>query len=461
MHPTIYDRKKITKMNRDEFIVCREYAAMDLAFSMYNLHENLDENSENADFYGASEKGYYDWFTRVIGELLAATDDGDARGQLEAAAAAEAELKGLRKENIKRMEFFTALTDRLVAYEYVLNRYELKFAPEEKLDEFLRANSEDAFLNKVISYLTLERDRKIFGTKLQEIIGEVPVQMTKNKLFELIDRAFTLYLDSDETSLDELIYMLRMAGLTYVFYDYINEYPTLGEPLRDFESVDLKTMTESDYDRLRDEIFTLSGKLEFIMDFYYELQRCVNDALSLCIVRKWLPEDDALMDRSERRAITACLGDVIDDDTFTPLEGRIESVAERLHAQMSGVEAPDMNAEEEEEYLDVATLARLLSNSIFAEIDPLFVEEKTVTKELIKEKEDVLFGELTRVFKESQKPVKKAVMAKILEKLPPFLTDQAAIEEYIRLNLFNCRDKAEKCAVMAIITEMMEEDKQR
>ncbi len=93
MHPTIYDRKKITKMNRDEFIVCREYAAMDLAFSMYNLHENLDENSENADFYGASEKGYYDWFTRVIGELLAAIDDGDARGQLEAAAVAEAELK--------------------------------------------------------------------------------------------------------------------------------------------------------------------------------------------------------------------------------------------------------------------------------------------------------------------------------------------------------------------------------
>ena len=460
-------------MNRDEFIVCREYAAMDLAFSMYNLHENLDENSENADFYGASEKGYYDWFTKVIGELLAATDNGEARGQLEAAAVAEAELKGLRKENKKRMEFFTVLTDRLVAYEYVLNRYELKFAPEEKLDEFLKANPEDTFLNKVISYLTLERDKKIFGTKLQEIIGEVPVQMTKNKLFELIDRAFTLYLDSDETSLDELIYMLRMAGLTYrvgyadtdeadhaadasSFCDYINEYPMLGEPLRDFESVDLKTMTESDYDRLRDEIFTLSGKLEFIMDFYYELQRCVNDALSLCIVRKWLPEDDALMDKSERRAVAACLGDAIDDDAFTPLEGRIESVAERLHAQMSGVEAPDMNAEEEEEYLDVATLARLLSNSIFAEIDPLFVEEKTVTKELIKEKEDVLFGELTRVFKESQKPVKKAVMAKILEKLPPFLTDQAAIEEYIRLNLFNCRDKAEKCAVMAIITEMME-----
>ena len=169
----------------------------------------------------------------MIGELLAATDDGDARGQLEAAAVAEAELKGLRKENIKRMEFFTALTDRLVAYEYVLNRYELKFAPEEKLDEFLRANPEDAFLNKVISYLTLERDKKIFGTKLQEIIGEVPVQMTRNKLFELIDRAFTLYLDSDETSLDELIYMLRMAGLTYGFYDYmLVKYKTKLEQIK-------------------------------------------------------------------------------------------------------------------------------------------------------------------------------------------------------------------------------------
>ena len=106
----------------------------------------------------------------------------------------------------------------------------------------------------------------------------------------------------------------------------------------------------------------------------------------------------------------------------------------------------------------VATLARLLSNSLFAEIDPLFVESRTVTRELLREKEQQLFDELTACMKSASRPVRRAIIAKLLEKLPPFIVSQEEIEEYIRVNLFNCRDKAERCAVMALLIEMFEED---
>ena len=41
-------------MNRDEFLVCREYASMDLAFSLYNLHEMIfdvpaEDSAEETD----------------------------------------------------------------------------------------------------------------------------------------------------------------------------------------------------------------------------------------------------------------------------------------------------------------------------------------------------------------------------------------------------------------------------
>lgn len=448
-------------MNRDEFLVCREYASMDLAFSMYNLHEMIHEEDESLkDLCGAPEKGYYDWFIRVLKDILSLEDAGSgADEQLAAAGQAESELRELRHENKKRMEFLTVLTDRLIAYEYVLNRFELKYAPESELNEFLKTNPEDAFLNKLIIYLTKDKDKKIFGTKLQSVIGEIPVQITKAKLFEWIDRAFTLYLDSDETALDELIYMLRMVGLVNEPGEYLGEYPRLEAPLRHFEETELSEMDSDTYDKLRDEIFNLSGSLQYIMDYYSELERCVNDALSLCLVRKWLPADDALMGEDESAAIGACVGeDAPDESLFVALEGRIEGIADRLHKQMAKVEAPDMNAEEEEVYLDVATLARLLSNSLYAEIDPIFVESRVVTKELIKEKEDVLFDEIGRAMKSSQRPVRKAIQAKILEKLPPFITSQEEIESYVRVNLFNCRDKAERCAVMALLIEMMDED---
>ncbi len=450
-------------MNRNEFLVCREYASIDLAFSLFNLRgmqEDTDEDEPDRKvLLGEGEKTSYERFEKYLREVLRITgEEEDVRVQLGMLAEEiEPALRELRRDNKARMEFFTALTDRLVAYEYVLNRCELKYSPEKRLDDFLKSNPEDAFLNRLIMYLTRDRDQRVFGTKLQSVIGEIPIQITKNKLFERIDGTFSLYLDSDETALNELIYMLRMAGLVAkTDEDTIEIYPLLKQTLKDFEETELMTMPEERYNLLRDEVFSLSGKLQFIMDYYCELQRCTNDLLSLCLVRKWLPGEDELFGEAEKGAVLSCL-DKPDEESLVPLEGRIEAVSERLQRQMAQVEAPDMNGEEEEEYLDIATLARLLSNSMFADIDPLFVESKKVTKETIREKEDVFFEELAEAMKSSQKPVKKAIIAKVLEKLPPFLTSQNTIEEYVRTNLFGCRDKAEKCAVMAILIEMMED----
>lgn len=447
-------------MRQDEFLAGREYASYDLAFSLYNLREMLedDEDASRKDIFGAPEKGYYDWFVRILNRLLSLTDAADQQ----AFAEAEAELRELRHENKKRMEFFTVLTDRLVAYEYVLNRKELCYSSEEELNRFLKSNPEDSFVNSLIIYLTKDHDKTVFGTRLQSVIGEIPVQMTKNKLFEWIDRAMTLYIGSDETALDELLYMIRMAGLVYETGEYIGEYPLLEEPLREFEKTDSVTMDEETYNSIREKIFSLAGKLQYIIDYYYDLERCVNDTLALCVCWRWLPGDE-WVESATRAAIRACITTEEADEekrmeVFVPLEGRIESAAEKLHRKMAGIAAPDMNAEEEESYLDVALVARLLSNSVFAEIDPLFVETKTVTREMIREKEEQLFDELSKVMRESSRPVKKAIFAKILEKLPPFLTSQEEIEKYVRLNLFGCRDKAEQCAVMAILVEMMENE---
>ena len=87
-------------------------------------------------------------------------------------------------------------------------------------------------------------------------------------------------------------------------------------------------------------------------------------------------------------------------------------------------------------------------------------EEGRMREELIREKEEVLFAELWESMKSSPRPVRKAIIAKVLEKLPPFLRNQQEIEEYFRVNLFGCRDKAERCAVMAILIEMEEKENQ-
>ncbi len=443
-------------MNRDEFLICREYASIDLAFTMYGLYSMLfeEDDEEITALYGAPEKGYYEWFLRVLKKLLS-QEKPDTDTILEA----EAELRELRRENKERMEFFTTLTDRLVVYEHVLNRCELRYAPQEKLDAFLKSNPDDEIMIQINLYVAgKDKDPKTAMRRIQSLAGEIPTQLTRQKLFELIDRTMTLYLDSDETSLDEYLYMLRMAGMVFPTGSYIGEYPLLEKPLKDFEDTDLKEMDEDRYNLLRDEIFELSGKLTFIIDYYNDLQRCTNDLLALCLSKKWLPSDDGVFLEPAVNAIKTCVDGEPDESVFVPLEGRIENVSVKLNAQMAKVVAPDMNAEEEEEYLDVATIARLLSNSIYADIDPLFVDSKTVTKELIREKETVFFAELEEVIKSVQKPVKKAIFAKIIENLPVMFTSAEEFTEYVRLNLFGCRDLSERCASIAIIKQICLEE---
>jgi hypothetical protein len=203
-------------------------------------------------------------------------------------------------------------------------------------------------------------------------------------------------------------------------------------------------------------MFEMSEKLDFIMNYYTHLQRCVNDALALCITGKHLENVDVIA-KPVATMLDSYIESAPDFDGLVEFEGRIEGLSDRLQATMGKV-SPDKKGSADEEYLDIAVVTRLLSNSLFAEIDPVFVETVEVTKEMIKAKEDKLFDELTAVMRASSKRVKKAIIAKILEKLPPFMTEQSEIEQYIRVNLFNCRSKAEKCAVMAILIDMMEND---
>ncbi|MBO6108563.1 MAG: hypothetical protein J6P16_04055 [Eubacterium sp.] len=445
-------------MAQTDFKICREYAAIDLIFSLYNIFDSMnhEDNDKTGELFGEAENGYYERLTEQLAVVLEASKKNEGlKSRTEKFKKAEKDLKDLRNELKKRMEYFSSVTDRLIAYEYVLNRLELTYSGEDELDRFLKGVSEDSFMEEVFTHLSSDKDKHIYMDKLQQLIGELPVQITKSKFFELIDHTMSLYLGTDETALDEFLYMIRMTGLIFEAPEYPDEYLKLKEQIKAFDDADLKNLDEKDYLGLKDGIFELSGSLQRIIDFYNDLQKCANDALSLCLVSKWLPEEDELIRENERNTIISLIEKKPDEELFVSFEGRIETVSDNLNARMSGIKAPDMNGEEEEEYMDLATLARLLSNSLYADIDPLFVESVQVTDVMLKEKEDELIRDFTGVLKGSPKPLRKAIMAKVMEKLPPFITSGEEIRDYIHINLFECRSKAEKCAVIAIIGDMM------
>lgn len=96
------------------------------------------------------------------------------------------------------MDVLTAYTDRMICYEYVLNRMELKYLSKKELSEKLAAFEEEEYMKMLEGYLFGSKDQKVALDKIRLIMGQIPVHMTKNKLFERIGEALTLYQDGDK-----------------------------------------------------------------------------------------------------------------------------------------------------------------------------------------------------------------------------------------------------------------------
>ena len=65
-----------------------------------------------------------------------------------------------------------------------------------------------------------------------------------------------------------------------------------------------------------------------------------------------------------------------------------------------------------------------------------------------------LMDELDAGLKRVSRPVRRAVMGQVIEKLPMLFEKTEEVEEYIRINLLGCQDKAEKLIVMSILSDL-------
>ena len=68
--------------------------------------------------------------------------------------------------------------------------------------------------------------------KIRLIMGQIPVHMTKNKLFERIGEALTLYQDGDKSALDGFLYMVRTSAMLYEPKQEENQFPEILRPCK-------------------------------------------------------------------------------------------------------------------------------------------------------------------------------------------------------------------------------------
>ena len=112
-----------------------------------------------------------------------------------------------------------------------------------------------------------------------------------------------------------------------------------------------------------------------------------------------------------------------------------------------------------ERFRDFGLVANLLSDSLFIDLS-VGEEEKKADLSYVHRCSNELMDELEKKLTQVSRPVKRAIMGQILEKLPMTLHNAEEVEQYIRVNLMGCQDKAEKCVVLMMLADLMQEEQE-
>lgn len=430
-----------------------EYGTLELTFSAYTL---LEEIMEERKELASKEEGVINTVLHALGEL--------GKEACDYCKVAE-KMRNLREDITAKMDLFTAYTDRLICYEYVLNRMELKYLSDKELKSKLAAYREEEYLQQLMGYLFGNKDQSVVRDKLRLVISQVPVQMTKTKFFEKIGDAFTLYQGGERSSLNDFIYILRTSAMLYEPKHYVGKYTEFETLLKQLETADYVNMTEAEYDEMTKVLEKAAQSIHEITDFYYSLQKVVNGIYAMCLVFPYVEEESKLVKAG--RSIWTCLAlREYRAEMLTPLEGRIEQCVEKS-SYLESVLYEIKNSYQEELtdlaltsfFNDFALVANLLSDSLFIDLEQVASTE-IADADYVQQCQERLLEELSAKMSQLSRPVKRAVMGQILEKLPMMFQNSHEVEEYLRVNLLGCPDKAEKAIVMTMLWDLMQEEQE-
>lgn len=383
----------------------------------------------------------------------------------------------LREPNIRRMTALTRFTDRLAIYEHILNR---KVPEEDSLDHPVDIEELAASVEK---FIFSDQDTMVTNTRLQRVVAELPVRMTKQRFYDVLSETLNLYKGGELSAADDFISSIRdVAGISEAASegDMIPEgFHALEDELR---GLDLKNSSEAKLRAVNDRLVAAGEELGIRSTGYIGLQEIQNDLMILYLMRE-LRSEEFLDDRFEsaRTAFEKLLtfaGQPAEEDAdalmdeftlqvFPLLEGAQEEIYEALLI-------PETRLDSLKKSLPASVKKQLVfadlltSDSVFVEPEKLLrLEEKErimADEAAIEERKEKLIETFDGYFdgigakpeKKMEKEKRRAIMAAVLGFLPPFFNTRDEIREYIRYTLNNCSDPVELAAVRDILMMVME-----
>ncbi|HKM00183.1 MAG TPA: hypothetical protein VJZ06_09765 [Mobilitalea sp.] len=374
----------------------------------------------------------------------------------------------LRNDIMNRMKLLTSYTDIFQIYEYILNRVEYRFKDDNNL------TVDEDFARDILRYIYDTEDNVIINDKIREVVGQLPVRITRHKYFDLVRGSIHEYLGAEEDSLNSYLYMLRTSAMLDSGTDMKTNYSELLKKKEFLERIDYKNIDKVEYEKASNCLRETALMLESETSIYYSLQEIINNVYAMLICFPYTGMSTSPIEKQVEAAkeiIRSINGEFASNEKHEPEEGllaqfgMLEGVQEELSYNLTTMEEALYHVELNhrnlvegimaDKLLNILLLSKsLLSNSIFID----FYEIKSsnpVTEDRIELEASRLISELTALFEGRDRMVARAVMANTLNKMPVFFKSHKEVMDYVIYSLEKCSDNAEKLACIDIITDTM------
>lgn len=375
-------------------------------------------------------------------------------------------IDAIRNEIMEGLQFMTACTDNFQIYEYVLNRIEYRFNDREFPPDY----TDEGFVREMMDYII--RDRALVNMKITGIVGQLPMRMTKQRYFEIVNRSFALYLGDEKGNLNDMIDMLRTCAALDEPKDASGKWKELGAVCREIRSTDYKQITAEEWEQRTRQISSAAEEIERISSLYSMLQEAVNDVYIILLAMPYVlteAEEEENCKRIVRHMLDGMeSGSAFESGEtdqvkgfFEKLEGKQEYLDERISECDSLLDSMDELENEiksmmlEKQYLSLKQITKLASNSRFIDLHKKRQTEP-VDEQYLKDAFLRFTEEMEQAFKDGGRLAARARMAVTLEALPPFFKKIDECLEYMEQSLKNCSDEREKLASVELIRELME-----
>lgn len=430
------------------------YATVKISMNYYTLSEMLEDINSSDLSEGIDED---------VSSYIGQVSDLLKKYLLEDNSVAEEDLsciKCIREKIESKMKIITSYTDAFEIYEYILNRVEAKVNGIEKQIDV------DELSASAFKYIFSENDTVVINSKLQLIMSQLPVRMTKNKFYDVVTNTLSIYKGGERKSLNDFVDMLKKTVLIELPDNFDKEYPMLRECYALLKSTDYKTIDLKLYNDLSDGLKKAVKFIEEVSTLLVLFEEIINDTYAIMLSNQVKDMNKSKPGyKGALNILMASFENNLDFEnenilsSFMSIEGVQEDVLESVLILQSAEEGLLIN--EESEYKpalkNIDILGKLLSTSLFADLSDADIDSEVADGDYIMQLRESFVAELSKLFDANPMIVNRSMMCKLLSAMPIFLNTQQEIKDYLDYVLTNCRDNSELIACSKIINDLIEE----